>query len=98
MQDSETIAILIRHADQLPAALRTSQRFCLAGMKVAIFVIGSCLQAATADGCRELACQLPDNAECYSDHPADARRFGFETISLPRMAEKIAVADRVIPY
>ena len=98
MQDSETIAILIRHTEQLPAALRTGQRFCRADMKVAIFVIGSCLQASPDDDCRELVCRLQERADCYCSQPADARRFGFETISLPRMAEKIAVAALVIPY
>ena len=98
MHDSENIAILIRHAEQLPAALRTGQRCRLAGMKVAIFAIGNCLQASSAVESKELVSALSENAECYSDQPADARRFGFETISLSRMAEKISVADRVIPF
>ena len=98
MRKSETIAILIRDAEQLPAALRAGQRFCHDGMKVAVFVIGNCLQASTKAACAELACRLKESAECYCSHPADTLRFGFETTSLPKMAEKIAVAGLVIPY
>lgn len=98
MRNSVNIAVLIRHADQWPEALRTGKRLCLAGMKVAIFVSGDCLQAFDESTWPHVACRLQINTErCYS-HSADVQRSGFDTASLRQMGKKIAGADLVISF
>ncbi len=98
MKHTKIIAIVLRHTENLPEALRIGRHFCLAGMKVSIFVIGDCLPTAGSDTWEDMADRLAQNAECYSCHPTDARRFGFDTSSFGQMAEKISDADLVISY
>ena len=98
MKYNEIVAIVLRHTENLPEALRIGRHFCLAGMKVSVFVIGDGLPTAGADTWEELADRLVKDAECYSCHPTDAQRFGFDTSSFGQMADKISAADLVISY
>ena len=98
MHPSKSIAVLIRHEERLPEALRTGERFCLAGMTVAIFVISVALQAGDTDGCEDLARRLARDAQCYCCRSDPARRLGFHQASLSQMADKIAGADLVISF
>ena len=98
MKNTEIIAIVLRHSEYLPEALRIGRHFCLAGMKVSVFVIGDCPATAGSDTWEDMVDRLAKRAECYSCHPADAQRFGFDTSSFGQMAEKISDADLVISY
>ncbi|KPJ77788.1 MAG: hypothetical protein AMJ54_06345 [Deltaproteobacteria bacterium SG8_13] len=98
VRNSAKIAVLIRHREQMPEALRTGKRFCLAGMKVDIFVIGDSRQDSDGVTCEELATRPANHTKWFTCHPADALLFGTETASLCQVAEKIAEADLVLSF
>jgi hypothetical protein len=82
----------------MPEALRVGMQFCLSGLKVSVFAIGERLPASAAGAWADMAGRLATHSDCYCCHPADARRFGFETATLGQMIEKIADADLVISF
>ncbi len=98
MRNSVNIAVLIRHADRLPVALRTGKRLCRAGMQVAIFASGDCLQAFDESAWEHMACRLQMNTERCCSHSADGQGFDFDAASLRQMGKKIAGADLVISF
>ena len=97
-QHPKSIVVLIRHADQLPEALRTGKRFCRAGMKVAVLLLDARLQNSYQGNCEQLPIRLQLHGERHDSSAAELQRLGFDTASLQGMAAQIAAADLVIPF
>ena len=92
------VAIIIKDVDQQYEGLKTSVGLLLDAVEVQMFVLYH--EITQMDEAYRDNMEFLDEigGKRFSNHPANVEKYGFRPVTLGEVAEKLKVADLVIPF
>ena len=92
------VALVVRHAELLPEAVRTALQFRAAAQPVSLFLLEPAATALRAEDEDTLEALKAMAACCYCDHPPTVTRLGLTYSNVAAMATGLDAAAWVLTF